>query len=55
MSSKISKYLISTFLCSWIMWGLVALGGRFGITCLTFGNPIGMILYVFGGVTKEKL
>jgi len=51
MSSKITKYLISTFLCSWIMWGLVALGGRLGITYLTFGSPIGMILYVFGGMS----
>lgn len=51
MSNKITKYLASTFLCSWIMWGLVALGGRLGITCLTFGKPIGMILYVFGGIS----
>ncbi|SHJ75791.1 hypothetical protein SAMN02745136_00751 [Anaerocolumna jejuensis DSM 15929] len=51
MSSKLTKYLVSTFLCSWIMWGLVALGGRLGITCLSFGNPIGMILYIFGGIS----
>jgi membrane protease YdiL (CAAX protease family) len=33
------------------MWGIVVLGGTLGIRCLTLGNPIGMILYVFGGVS----
>ncbi|MDD3172499.1 MAG: type II CAAX endopeptidase family protein [Herbinix sp.] len=51
MSSKIKQYLISTFLCSWMMWGLVAIGGRLGIPGLAFGTPIGMILYVFGGIS----
>lgn len=51
MSNRILKYLVSTFLCSWIMWGLVALGGRLEITCLSYGTPIGMILFVIGGIS----
>ncbi|MDF2513624.1 MAG: family intrarane metalloprotease [Herbinix sp.] len=51
MSDKITKYLVSTFLCSWLMWGLVALGGELGFSWLQFGSPIGMILYVFGGIS----
>lgn len=51
MSNKVIKYLISTFLCSWIMWGIVALSGRLGIVCLSFGNPLGMMLYIFGGIS----
>lgn len=51
MYSKISKYLISTFLCSWILWGLVAIGGKLGITWLTFGTPLGMIMYILGGIS----
>lgn len=51
MSSKVTKYLCSTFLCSWIMWGIVALGGRFGIVYLSFNSPIGKMLYIFGGIS----
>ena len=51
MSGKITKYLVSTFVCSWLTWGLVALGGELGISWLQFGSPIGMILYVFGGIS----
>ncbi len=51
MSSKITKYLVSTFLCSWVMWGLVALGGKLEITYLSFGTPFGMTLYVLGGLS----
>lgn len=51
MYSKISLYLVSTFLCSWILWGLVALGGYLNISWLTYGSPIAMVLYVFGGLS----
>lgn len=51
MNNKIAKYLVCTFLCSWLMWGLVALGGKLGLTCLTFGTPLGMILYILGGLS----
>lgn len=51
MNNKIIKYLASTFLSSWIMWGIVAIGGRLGLPFLSYGTPIGMILYVLGGVS----
>jgi CAAX protease family protein len=51
MSGKITKYLISTFFCSWSMWGIVGLSGRLGIELLTFGSPLGMTLYIFGGMS----
>ena len=51
MTRKSKQYLASTFLCTWIMWGLVALGGRLGLTFLAFGTPIGMILFVLGGIS----
>lgn len=49
--SKIGKYLGATFIVSWLLWGCVAISGKLGISFLTFGSPMGTLLYVFGGIS----
>lgn len=49
--SKIGKYLGVTFVVSWLLWGSVAIFSRLGIKFMTFGSPIGTLLYVLGGVS----
>lgn len=51
MNTITKKYLVITFFVSWLLWGSVAIGGKIGIGFLTFGSPIGTILYVLGGVS----
>ena len=51
MNKTIGKYLVTTFTVSWLLWGSVAIAGKLGIACLKFGSPLGMILYVLGGIS----
>ena len=51
MNTITEKYLVITFCVSWLLWGSVAIAGKAGIGFLTFGNPLGTILYVLGGVS----
>lgn len=51
MSKTIGKYLATTFIVSWLLWGSVAAAGKLGIEWLMFGSPLGMILYVLGGIS----
>lgn len=50
MNTITKKYLVSTFLISWLLWGSVAIAGKVGVKFLMFGSPLGIILYVLGGV-----
>lgn len=49
--NKIGKYLGVTFAVSWLLWGCVAISGKLGIAFMSFGSPIGTLLYVLGGVS----
>lgn len=51
MSKTIGKYLATTFIVSWLLWGSVAVAGKLGMEWLMFGSPLGMILYVLGGIS----
>ena len=51
MNTITRKYLVITFTVSWLLWGIVAIAGKAGIGFLTFGKPLGTILYVLGGVS----
>ena len=51
MNKIIGKYLISTFIVSWLLWGSVAVAGKTGIGFLSFGSPFGTMLYVLGGIS----
>lgn len=51
MSKTIGKYLTTTFIVSWLLWGSVAVAGKLGMEWLMFGSPLGMILYVLGGIS----
>lgn len=51
MNKITGKYLVTTFIISWLLWGSVAIAGKAGIEFLTFGSPLGTIFYVLGGVT----
>jgi len=44
-----SRFLIYTFVTSWVIWGGLALMTQF--KWLKFGTPISMILFILGGVT----
>ncbi|EJR53649.1 hypothetical protein IIM_02428 [Bacillus cereus VD107] len=48
MSNDIKRYLICTFIFTWILWGLLISLIKLNIT--TFGTPLAMILFVFGGI-----
>ncbi|MGE7883681.1 CPBP family intramembrane glutamic endopeptidase [Bacillus sp. NPDC094077] len=48
MSNDIKRYLICTFICTWTLWGLLISLIKLNIT--TFGTPLAMILFVFGGI-----
>lgn len=49
--NKVGKYLGITFAVSWLLWGCVAISGKLGIAFMSFGSPIGTLLYVLGGVS----
>ena len=51
MNKITKKYLIVTFLVSWLLWGTVAIAGKAGLQFLSFGKPLGSILYVLGGIS----
>lgn len=51
MNKMIGKYLATTFIVSWLLWGSVVIAGKLGIECMMFGSPIGTMLYVFGGIS----
>lgn len=51
MNTITKKYLVITFCVSWLLWGSVAIAGNAGIGFLSFGSPLGTILYVLGGVS----
>ncbi|MDD5934344.1 MAG: CPBP family glutamic-type intramembrane protease [Clostridiales bacterium] len=51
MNMITKRYLIVTFLVSWLLWGIVAAAGKFGIEFISFASPIGKIIYVLGGIT----
>lgn len=51
MKTITKKYLVITFLVSWLLWGSVAIAGKVGVSMLTFGKPMGTILYVLGGIS----
>lgn len=46
--TKLSKYLLFTFIISWVMWGALALITT--ITDIRFGHPIFMTLFIIGGL-----
>ena len=47
----IRNYLLSTFLVSWLLWGCVILAQTMHLAILTMKHPLGMLLYVFGGIS----
>ncbi|MCM3039696.1 CPBP family intramembrane metalloprotease [Paenibacillus motobuensis] len=49
MRKEMSRFLIYTFVTSWVIWGGLALMTQF--KWLKFGTPISMILFILGGVT----
>ncbi len=49
MNRKIKQYLLFTFVLSWSSWGLLILASVLNIDILTYGNPIGMVLFILGG------
>ena len=48
MGNEIKRYVIRTFIFTWILWGLLISLIKLNIT--TFGTPLAMILFVFGGI-----
>ncbi|TXS00798.1 CPBP family intramembrane metalloprotease [Bacillus sp. SH7-1] len=48
MGNEIKRYVISTLIFTWTLWGLLISLIRLNIT--TFGTPLAMILFVFGGI-----
>jgi uncharacterized protein len=48
MNADTRLYIISTFVFSWLFWGLLILLIQFNIT--TYGTPLAMVLFVFGGI-----
>lgn len=51
MNTITKKYLIVTFCISWLLWGMVAIAGKLGISLLSFASPLGKICYVLGGIS----
>lgn len=50
-NEQIRNYLLSTFLASWLLWGCIILAQALNLTVLTMKHPLGMLLYVFGGIS----
>ncbi|WOA55663.1 CPBP family intramembrane glutamic endopeptidase [Bacillus mycoides] len=48
MGNEIKRYVIRTFIFTWVLWGLLISLIKLNIT--TFGTPLAMILFVFGGI-----
>ncbi len=48
MNNDINRYLICTFIFTWILWGILISLIKLNIT--TYGTPLAMILFVFGGI-----
>lgn len=48
MSNEIKRYVMCTLIFTWILWGLLINLIKFNIT--TFGTPLAMIVFVFGGI-----
>lgn len=48
MGNEIKRYVICTLIFTWTLWGLLISLIRLNIT--TFGTPLAMILFVFGGI-----
>ncbi|MEW9183608.1 CPBP family intramembrane glutamic endopeptidase [Bacillus mycoides] len=48
MGNEIKRYVIRTFIFTWILWGLLISLIKLNIT--TFGTLLAMILFVFGGI-----
>ncbi|HHT7110510.1 TPA: CPBP family intramembrane glutamic endopeptidase [Bacillus cereus] len=48
MENEIKRYVICTLIFTWTLWGVLISLIRLNIT--TFGTPLAMILFVFGGI-----
>ncbi|MBE5106193.1 CPBP family intramembrane metalloprotease [Bacillus thuringiensis] len=48
MGNEIKRYVICTFIFTWILWGLLINLIKLNIT--TFGTPLAMILFILGGI-----
>ncbi|WP_341519311.1 CPBP family intramembrane glutamic endopeptidase [Bacillus paramobilis] len=48
MGNEIKRYVICTLIFTWTLWGLLISLIRLNIT--TFGTPLAIILFVFGGI-----
>ncbi|AUB63468.1 MULTISPECIES: CPBP family intramembrane glutamic endopeptidase [Bacillus] len=48
MGNEIKRYVICTLIFTWTLWGLLISLIRLNIT--TFGTPLAMILFIFGGI-----
>lgn len=48
MSQDIKNYLLSTFVFSWIFWGIIIIANQFDL--LKFGTPLAMVFFVLGGL-----
>jgi len=46
--TKLAKYLLFSFIVSWVMWGVLALTTI--ITDIRYGHPIFMTLFITGGL-----
>lgn len=46
--TKLAKYLLFSFLISWVMWGALALATI--ITDIRYGHPVFMTLFIIGGL-----
>ncbi|MGE5633398.1 MAG: type II CAAX prenyl endopeptidase Rce1 family protein [Caulobacteraceae bacterium] len=46
--TKLAKYLLFSFIVSWVMWGVLALTTI--ITDIRYGHPIFMTLFIIGGL-----
>lgn len=46
--TKLSKYLLLSFIVSWVMWGALAFTTI--ITDIRYGHPIFMMLFIIGGL-----
>ncbi|USK53013.1 CPBP family intramembrane metalloprotease [Cytobacillus solani] len=49
MGKGIRRFLVYTFVSSWILWGSLAILTQFNL--LSFGTPFSMVLFILGGVT----
>ena len=49
MNKNIIKFLLFTFLLTFVCWGTIILANQFGY--LVYGTPISMIIYLIGGLS----